>query len=76
MLISIFALFNGILGLIRVNLIFSRYESGEYSFPVYLVAYCLESICFFGAIWFFSIKYYETASDLKLMLVSSPDITP
>ena len=30
-----------------------------------------ESICFFGAIWFFSVKYYEYATELKLMLSQS-----
>ena len=32
------------------------------------VSYCLENIFFFGANWFYCIKYYETASDIEKML--------
>ena len=34
----------------------------------YEVVFCLESICFVGAMWFYSIKYYETAQVLKHFL--------
>ena len=67
-LISVFSLLNGVLGMVRVNAIFPVFEKGTDGVILYMVTYCFESICFFSAIWLFSVKYYETASDLKLML--------
>ena len=37
-----------------------------------MIVYCLESICFFGAVWFFSMNYYDNASELKIVLSESP----
>ena len=67
-MISVFALLNGVLGLVRVNVVFPLIESGDVQTYAYMVTYMFESICFFGAIWFFSVKYYEYATELKIML--------
>ena len=56
------------LGLVRVNVVFPLIESGDVQTYAYMVTYMFESICFFGAIWFFSVKYYEYATELKIML--------
>ena len=64
-LICIFSILNGVFAIIRVDAIdpvtdderidILQTEGG------YEVIFCLESISFIGAMWFYSIKYYETA---------------
>ena len=39
----------------------------------YEVVFCLESVCFVGAMWFYSIKYYETAQVLKHLLSNASE---
>ena len=57
-LICVFALLNGIFSMIRVNMNFlDLYEEGQ-GYNLYQTIYCLESICFCGAVWFYSIIYF------------------
>ena len=67
-LICVFALLNGIFSMIRVNMNFlNLYEEGE-GYNLYQTIYCLESICFCGAVWFYSIIYFQTARDIKRLI--------
>ena len=68
-LICVFALLNGILSIIRVNERFlDFYVKGE-GFIIYQTTYGLESICFIGAVWFYSIIYLQTARDIKRLII-------
>ena len=67
-LISIFAFLNGAFSLLRVNEnSVDIYARGQ-GYDLYQMTYMLESIFFIGAMWFYSIIYYQTSKDLKLML--------
>lgn len=72
-LIAFFSIFDGVLAVARVEMEGWLFNTNDdVSFDSKLVDYevvrCLEYICFLGAFWFYSIKYYETAQDLKNML--------
>ena len=66
-LITIFSLLNGILCIIRVD----SQKVNSYSYirgiNTYQVIYLFESICFIGAMWFYTIRYYQISRDLKLL---------
>ena len=67
-LICVFALLNGVFSMVRVNENFlDFYDRGE-GYDVYQITYALESICFIGAVWFYSIIYYQTARDIKRLM--------
>ena len=65
-----FALANGVFAIISINSLFPAYT--EERLTLYEVSVTCEQIFFFGANWFYSIKYYETASDLEIMLQEAP----
>lgn len=65
--IAIFSLLNGIISLLRVDSTEPYFNDNDEELK-YELYYWLESVFFFGATWFFSIRYYETASDLKHIL--------
>ena len=71
-LVSIFSILNGVFSILRVRLSYQIMLSDTASLS-YQIYFFIESVCFFGATWFFSIKYYETANDLRKMLTE--DIT-
>ena len=66
-LITIFSLLNGLLCIIRVN----SQKVNTYSYirgvNTYQMVYLFESICFIGAMWFYTIRYYQISRDLKLL---------
>ena len=64
--IAIFSLLNGIFSLLRVESV-QPILDGLQGLKKYEFYYWVESIMFFGACWFFAIRYYETACDLQLM---------
>ena len=67
-LISTFAFLNGACSLLRVNEnSVDIYARGQ-GYDLYQMTYLLESIFFLGAMWFYSIIYYQTSNDLKLMV--------
>ena len=67
-LICVFALLNGVFSMIRVNENFLNfYDHGE-GYDIYHITYAVESICFIGAVWFYSIIYYQTARDIKRLM--------
>ena len=75
-LICVFALLNGVFSIIRVNENFLNFYAHEDAFARYQITYGLESICFTGAMWFYSITYYQTARDIKrLMQYKSPPVS-
>ena len=63
-----FSLLNGIFAIIRINAILPFADETDVSIREFEIMFVLEAICLYGATWFFSIKYFETASDLKYML--------
>ncbi len=65
--ITILALINGFASIARVHSIFHIFTTQEHDLT-FQITYCIECITFFGVLWFFCIKYYETASDLEQML--------
>ena len=68
-LISLFSLLNGILGLVRINVAYPIYEvNNNFGLVGYMIVYCTEKCFFFGAVWFFSLNYYKVASELKILL--------
>ena len=69
-LIALLALFDGVFAIMRIMALFPLFTRDE-SFETFLIADCLTNISYFGAIWFFGIKYYETAEDLQLMIEES-----
>ena len=74
-LICVLAILNGCFAMIRVDGIDPVTEDEKISSlqteDGYEVIFCLESICFVGAMWFYSIKYYETAQVLKHLLINT-----
>ena len=67
---------NGVFSIIRVNENFLDFYAHEDGFARYQITYGLESICFTGAMWFYSITYYQTARDIKrLMQYNSPPVS-
>ena len=68
-LISVLALLNGIFAIIRINAFFPSYSKDD-QITLGKVFFCLDVTCFFGSNWFFCIKYFETAYDIKCMLES------
>ena len=56
------AIVNAIAVVVRVNALFPH-DPNTYNFESFQIAYCFEEIGFYGAFWFYSIKYYETATD-------------
>ena len=67
-LIAILALLNGIMAIIRINSLFPVMGAHDERLTVFEITYCCEIITFFGTMWFFTIKYYETATDLEFVL--------
>ena len=67
-----FSLLNGIFAIIRINAIFPLIDESDVSIDKFEIMFVLEAICLYGATWFFSVKYFETASDLKYMLQKYP----
>ena len=71
-LICVLAILNGCFAMIRVDAIDpvtdNDWIDSLQTETGYEVIFCLESICFVGAMWFYSIKYYETAQVLKHFL--------
>lgn len=65
--IAVFALLEGVMAIVRLSSIFPLFRSTArlYTFEW---SYAFENIFYFGAIWFFAIKYFETAQDLENML--------
>ena len=54
--------------MVRVNENFlDIYAHGD-GYVSYQITYGLESICFAGAMWFYSITYYQTARDIKRLM--------
>ena len=54
--------------MVRVNENFlDIYAHGD-GYVRYQITYGLESICFAGAMWFYSITYYQTARDIKRLM--------
>ena len=70
-----FSLLNGVFAIIRINSIFPLLDESDVSIKKFEIMFVLEAICLYGATWFFSIKYFETASDLKYMLRKYPSST-
>ena len=71
-MISVLAVLNAVFAIIRINAVFPSFSREEYLDRA-KVFFCLESVCFLGSQWFFSIKYFETAYDLKCILESGLD---
>ena len=67
-----FSLLNGIFAIIRIDAIFPIVDETDVSVRKFEIMFVLEAICLYGATWFFSIKYFETASDLRYMLHKYP----
>ena len=57
---SLLALLNGIASITRVMVAFPMQDEGSFK-HTFFIAYFLENLGQFGAIWFFAIKYYESA---------------
>ena len=64
---SLLAVLNGISAIVRVTSAFPIFTNDVRGHSL-IIAYCLEYLGEFGAQWLFTIKYYEAAEDLKLML--------
>lgn len=71
-MISVLAVLNAAFAIIRINAVFPSFSKEEYLGRAKCF-YCLESICYLGSQWFFSIKYFETAYDLKCILENGLD---
>ena len=67
-LICVFALLNAVFSIVRVNENFLDFYAHEDGYVRYQITFMLESICFTGAMWFYSITYYQTARDIKRMM--------
>ena len=68
-LLAIFSLLNGALGIIQINSMNSILEVESVNHDFRKVSICINQICMLGAIWFYSIRYYETATDLEQIMV-------
>ena len=64
--ILILAILDGFIALIRVKVNFSVVF--DKSIIVYAMVCVVEQFCLFGTFWLFSLKYYETASDLQYII--------
>ena len=71
-LIAIFALANAVSAILRVDAMWPLLHETKENSQLFDVTFFLESVFFFGATWFFAIKYYETASDLEHLLSEQP----
>ena len=69
-LMAFLAALNGIFSIIRVQAVFPIFNDNINN-QTFMIAYCIEYIGQFGALWFFAIKYFEAARDLQLMLSDS-----
>lgn len=63
------AIVNSVFAIIRVNALFPH--DNDAHTKLMAGTFCVEGIAFFGATWFFSIKYFETALDIEN--ISSPN---
>ena len=68
------AMIDGLMTIVRVQTIFPALAYKDANKTVFLLSICIEDICYFSVLWFFSIKYYETAGDLKLMLYGEQEL--
>ena len=64
--ILVMALLNGVFAINKISCVFPVFSNDQF-LSMGAFFYCLESICFFGSQWFFCIKYYETACELRNM---------
>ena len=62
-LVVVLCIFNGIFGAFRINAMFPRDK--KLNFSQITAFFGLEQISFYGALWFFSIKFYEAAKDIE-----------
>ena len=67
MAMSLLAMLNGIFAIMRVTSAFPIFTDNVRGYLL-IVSYCLEFLGQLGAQWLFAIKYFEAASDLKMML--------
>ena len=77
-LICVFVLLNGVFSIVRANENFLDFYAEEDDYDIYQITYGFESICFIGAVWFYGIIYYQTARDIKRLIIFSctPASTP
>lgn len=69
-LVVFMCILNGIFGAVRINAMFPKDKNAT------VTAFLgLELITFYGALWFFSIKFYEAAKDIENLFSEDPKVS-
>ena len=65
--IAVLSLLNGVFSIIRCHEFFDIFDEDDAD-VLFIMSYELESICFFGVIWLFGIRFYETVYNLETVI--------
>ena len=68
--IAVLCLLEAVFAITRIHAMFPTDDEKEIRANYVRTAYFIESVCFFCTIWIFSLKQYETAVDLELIIKS------
>ena len=69
--IAFLVLINGIASMIRFYAQFAGLTQGSYNHVTFPIAFFVESFCFYGAMWLFAMRFYETVYGMECVLAES-----